>query len=351
MPSKHSENQPSPIRALAETDKPPQLRSDLKAILPTCIDGRRILRCQEVFDRGMSNENFRCDLQDGSSVAIKVNIKHPLEVAQARLQKVCFCSDLLRQAGFPVPAIVATGELPDNRPYLIEEWQPGVAADTLRCEVARCKVWNNLGRMAARWSLLELGSAAQRMCMGFDPDAPTRTWASHVEQLIPAIERDEVLEFSALQKSRLITRLRDLPLERYPRGLCHANLQLDNVMVDPDRLEITAVLDWELARYVPRFLGECSTSFDPPLGNDKEFAVARSTAERLAFTSGWGLSPDGYHQDLLVFYASDILVTLGCYERALTYRNPAGREEVNRLRNLYIRGIQTDLAELRSLLL
>jgi aminoglycoside phosphotransferase (APT) family kinase protein len=338
-------------RELAAAELPEKDRPNLEVLLSGIFPGKTVRGYQLLVERGISNIKFRCSLDDGNEFLVRINERHRPEVARSRFEKASFCADLLRSEDIPIPRVVEVGLLPNGRPYSIEEWlQSGVVADTVREETGRCAIWHDLGQMTCRWSCADLHGAEKELQLGFDGDSPTQSWTDHVADLAEAIEREMLLGLTEWQKSALLSRLHDFDLMQYPHGLCHGDLKLDNVLVDPANGKIAAVLDWEFARFVPRFVGEFSTSFEPAVSENKRFAVARTAAERDAFARGCGLCLHDIEEAFLIFYAGDIFMNLEFYARAVSSPRP-DRDQLVLRRDNYLNGIRDDVSAITSLLL
>lgn len=283
--------------------------------------------------RGLANTKFR-----GDGVMVRVNEAARPEVALGRFQKAAFCAEMAASCGVPVPRVLDVGTLANGRPYSVEAWvDDGAPADLVEDPKRRAGYWRQLGEAIREVHAVPLAGREHRYALGYDGEGPTEPWEAHLAAVVPALERDRALQLTSAQKDLLVERLVQFDLGRHPLGLCHGDLKLDNVLVRDDA--VVAVLDWELARFVPAAPGEFSTTVEPAVLPSKLGAVARTRGERDAFLAGLG-SPD--EDDLWTFYLSDVATNLHWYPIALATRPDA---EVLRVRfDRYLAGVRQDLA-------
>ncbi|MEZ4237612.1 MAG: aminoglycoside phosphotransferase family protein [Myxococcota bacterium] len=286
-----------------------------------------------LLDRGLANIKFRAD-----GALVRVNEAARPDVALGRFRKAAFCTALAEGCGVPVARVLEVGTLANGRPYSLEAWVDAEPADLVTDPARRDHLWHDLGAAIRTVHAAPLDEP-EAYAMGFDGEGPTETWAAHLEAVLPALEHDRALGLTVAEKTRFVQRLLAFDLDRHPPGVCHGDLKLDNVLIRGDTL--AAVLDWELARYVPAAPGEFSTTVEPAVLPSKVGAVARTRPERDAFRAGLG-APDEH--DLWTFYLSDVATNLHWYPLALAARPDA---EILRVRfERYLAGVRDDLAAL-----
>jgi hypothetical protein len=286
--------------------------------------------------RGLANTKFR-----GDGVLVRVNETSRAEVALGRFRKAAFCAEVAASCGVPVPDVLAVGTLPNGRPYSVERWVDDAdPADEITDADRRARIWLQLGAAIGRVHAVALAGREHEYALGYDGEGPTLTWDAQLAAVLPAIDADRSLGLTPGQKARAVAALQAFDLARHPLGLCHGDLKLDNVLVRGD--DVVAIVDWELARYVPAVPGEFSTAVEPAVLPSKIGAVARTPAERDAFRRGLG-GPD--EADLWTFYLSDVATNLRWYPVALASDRPdveVLRERFSR----YLAGVREDLAAL-----
>jgi hypothetical protein len=271
-------------------------------------------------------------------VLVRVNETSRPEVALGRFRKAAFCAEILESTGVPVPRVLEVGMLANGRPYSVEAWvDDAEPADEVRELERRTRYWRQLGEAMREVHAVALNGREHSYALGYDGEGPTESWEVHLAAVLPALDQDRALGLTAAQKARLVDRLERFDLQRHPLGLCHGDLKLDNVLVRGDT--VVAVLDWELARFVPAAPGEFSTTVEPAVLPSKVGAVARTREERDAFLAGLG-SPD--ESDLWTFYLSDVATNLHWYPLALASNRPD--LDVLRVRfERYVAGVREDL--------
>jgi aminoglycoside phosphotransferase (APT) family kinase protein len=270
--------------------------------------------------RGLSNVKFRA-----GDVLVRVNVNLPASAALARFQKAAFCAEICARTGVPTPEVLEVGTLTNGRPYSVERWvDDTVPADLVRDPAVRLRLWRELGEIIASLHRADLGGRERAFELGYDGEGPTQSWAERLGLVCDPVLREQLR-----------------PLGRYPSGLNHGDLKLDNVLLRRDTLQIAAIVDWELARYVPVPLGEFSTSVEPAVLPIKEHAVARAPAERAALLEGLGHGPADL-PDFWSYYRSDVDLNLRFYERALAAGRPDHDVLVERHAR-YLAGVREDL--------
>lgn len=285
--------------------------------------------------RGLANTKFR-----GAGVMVRVNEVAAAHVALGRFRKAAFAAEVAQACGLPVPDVLAVGTLPNGRPYSVERWvDDAEPADRIDDVDLRSRIWRQLGAALRKVHATPLGGREQRYALGYDGEGPTEPWDQHLAAVLPVLTADRTLGLTDRQKMRLTTALSGFDLGRNPLGLCHGDLKLDNVLVRGDT--VVAILDWELARYVPAAAGEFSTSVEPAVLPSKIPAVGRTPAERDALRRGLG-SPD--EADLWTFYLSDVATNLRWFPVALASR--PDREILKERFDRYLAGVREDLAPL-----
>lgn len=171
-----------------------------------------------------------------------------LQLAEGKSEtEVRFEAEVLRflfDARFPVPRLVLAS---DGRPFvelagrpaMLFDYAPGEAVDRAGASPDRCR---RVGEQMGRLHELSSGFARDRE----NPFGPSRVggWLSALEG---ALRLDaEAREALPLLREELEAAAK---LPGVPRGLCHGDLFLDNVLWVGDR--VSYILDWEMACVAP----------------------------------------------------------------------------------------------------
>jgi Ser/Thr protein kinase RdoA (MazF antagonist) len=197
---------------------------------------------------GYSGETFRAVL-DGEDVVLRVYGRQP--------ERAAVDIGLLRRLRgvVPVPAVLDavldTGPLP---PYVITQWLPGERLDVVLDAVSPV-AGRELGRSVGG-VLLRLGTVrfdrpgalvSVTLTTGALPDG-----AGSLEDWVRAhLDRGALRTWSADDRTALLATARAvrplLDAVAGERTLVHGDLNPKNLLVDPDRSEVTGLLDWEFA--------------------------------------------------------------------------------------------------------
>ncbi|MCI5064553.1 aminoglycoside phosphotransferase family protein [bacterium] len=280
---------------------------------------------------------------------VRVNERLSTEVGLARFQKARFCAARAASGGIPVPYVSQVGTLDNGRPYSVEGWVgSGIPADTVQEGEKRIILWKKVVAEARKLLSVDLEGKDAIYRFGFDGDGPTKSWAEHCDTVLEALERDDYLGLSSGEKKQLTAALYSLDLTQYPPCLCHGDLKLDNVLVDPETLEVVAVLDWELARRVPSIVGELATMVEPAVLDIKKNAVPQSEAEREAIFAAFGGDQEQLRTDFTIFFAGDVIMNLDDYATALEDKNRPDLALIQQRRDNYVRGLEAFRAALKS---
>jgi aminoglycoside phosphotransferase (APT) family kinase protein len=180
----------------------------------------------------------------GNDLVLRVPRNHPAHVAQAYREATTI--PLAVAAGVQTPALVAFDDALDILPvpYLIVERVPGVNYESLDRDPHRDpEVWGALGRDLARLHAVVRPQSDERGQPDYaTADDPRRLVEHRVEDgwLAP-------LEGGWLQ--RWLDRLEPLATRPVPPRLTHADVQMSNVLVDPDTPSYLALIDWGCAHW------------------------------------------------------------------------------------------------------
>lgn len=196
--------------------------------------------------------------------------------------------DAARAAGVPAPRVLEVGNFVDGRPYMIAEEVPGIQASLAP---GRLAVIEQMGRAAASlhairtqgygtvfdWSsnsLSKHGSWAGYLAKGFDVEGRLQTLLQH-----RMIGRRQALLLR--RTAARMARWRQDP------GLHHGDLRLKNVIVDPAKGRIAAIIDWESCASMPGPIWDLSLALHDVGVDDKE-----------AFLEGYGMKPKQFSETL-----------------------------------------------------
>lgn len=326
-------------------------RNPLEKPVAKLFSDQKLKKIEPLTGRGISNTKFRCTTESGNKFLVRVNEKLEPELGLKRFQKAKFCSDIAISLKIPAPKVIEVGTLDSGRPYSIEAWvSKGVPADTFTKESDRIIIWKKLAATAVKLKDADLKGKQDQYDFGFGGDGPTQTWEQRLPNIIEAVNDDTVLNLTPAEKKKFTQLLKDFPLKRYPSRLCHGDLKLDNILVDEKSFEIVAILDWELARYVPSIVGELATTIEPAVLDEKKYAVPRSPDERNAILKVFGGNTDQLTRDFTIFFGADIVMNFDWYSKTISAGlRPDIAKLKERLTN-YQAGLEQDIENLKTIL-
>ena len=185
--------------------------------------------------------------------ALRVARDHPAAIAGLRNDAIVIPA--ARAAGVRTPRLIAfddSGQLTPT-PYAIYEQVQGAALDTLALSPeAAPMIWRELGRDLARLHSGVGAEGAIAQIGAHDTAADPRPW---LDELIAAGQ----LDAAAGEWLRTwLARLEPFASAAWTPRLCHGDINASNLMVDADRYEYRALIDWGGAHW-----GDPSWDFTP----------------------------------------------------------------------------------------
>lgn len=318
---------------------------------------RTVQSVEAITNQGITNRMFLITFQDGERLIMRhyqwpwANREHH------RLHKEPFLHALLRQAGVPVPAILANAELA-GQTALLMEYVPGEALGDIPpalSAAAKAEAWHSCGQMLRRAHSICYPQGTSGVIVGnqvqpfveFAGEAGSwgdeaRTWGHGQIRMIldhfyQCVRRKPDLASIGDELRNVLTG--SLPfLNRTPPTLLHNDAHPWNVLVrsDDDHWHCCAWLDWEYA-----WVGD--PNWD--LVRMDLFRCKPIGPTPLAFWEGYGRSPSKpersvYELHIFLWMANQYLngdrQLLPTYEAAMSY--------VNRLDGV-VKGIRRLLAE------
>jgi aminoglycoside phosphotransferase (APT) family kinase protein len=273
----------------------------------------------ELIAGGRSNLTYRLRAGDATVVLRRPPLGHVLATAHDMGREYRAIS-ALRDTAVPVPAALALCTDPDvlGAPFYLMSDVPGV--------VYRSRVQTDRLTADQRRALAFAMVDTLRELHAVDPDAVGLGDFGRPEGYLSRQVSRWARQLDASRSRPLpgIDELRDrllatLPPQR-PAAVVHGDYRLDNLIVDPARLSVAAVLDWEMATLGDPLadLGLLLTYWDvlatlPRGGAGEPNPVADGLGEAAGFPAGGQLlARYGADPDQLRWY-----VGLGCYKLAV----------------------------------
>jgi len=196
--------------------------------------------------------------------------------------------DAARAAGVPTPRVLEVGNFVDGRPYMIAELVRGIEGPFAP---GRLAVVEQMGRAAALMHDIRTQGFGTVFDWSSNSLSKHSTWAGYLAEGLDVEGRLQTLLQHRMIGRRQAQLLRRTAARmarwRQRPGLHHGDLRLKNVIVEPAKGRIAALIDWESCASMPGPAWDLSLALHD-LGVD----------EKEAFLEGYGMKPKTLSESL-----------------------------------------------------
>ena len=233
---------------------------------------RRVREC----GGGLTNAVYQFKVSQGEFI-VRMH-QDPIKIQQYLKEQ--WAMDAARGAGVPTPSVLEVGNFGDGHAYMIAERVRGIEG---ALAPQRLDVLERMGHVAAKLHRVRTHGFGSVFDWSSNSLSKHDTWAGYltngfdVEGRIATLQRHDVLTDKQARWLRHMVRL--LARSHARPGLHHGDLRLKNVLVDPVKGSIVALIDWESCASMPGPAWDLSLALHD-LGID----------EKEAFLRGYGMS-------------------------------------------------------------
>jgi len=240
----------------------------------------------ELCEGGLSNTHYRIELESGELRCLRIG-----EHGKQRAQLEVAVQESLPGA-VPLPEILGSGTSAhsardEDRPWTLYSWASGERLERVFPRLpgaARRELGRDIGRVLAniharRFS--ETGILRPDLKVGQRFDPSSRGLAAFARSILSREVAQARLGRRLAEELlvALVARAGALDPVADDARLAHGDFGASNLLVDPERARVSAVLDWEFACAAPPY-GDLGNLLRPPIGDDAEFCAALEVGYR-----------------------------------------------------------------------
>jgi aminoglycoside phosphotransferase (APT) family kinase protein len=265
------------------------MNSGEQSSLPTPAEARAMAR--KIIEHQFDKKPKEVHDQSGGLTNLVFEVEHPegpfivrIGTQPAKIEdflKEQWAMEQAKQQGVPVPEVLEVGTETIPLPYMVSRKVVGIEATY---HPKRDEIIGEMGRLTALIHKISTSGFGHTFDWSGNKLSRKETWAEYLRRELKLEERLEQMQrykmLSAGQSKGLRSVL--IKIESWDASpvLNHGDMRLKNVIVDPDKVKIAAVLDWE----------HCTSNIAPYW--DLSLALHDlSIDEKQVFLQGYGLKP------------------------------------------------------------